>query len=73
MYPQESAGREDEGGRGFRRARRASYLSGLGNRIRRRVLGVAPAEVYELGGAYIVVEDNHRDSVAVDAVVAEFV
>ena len=79
MYPQDSIGREDEG-RGFRPARRASRLSRLRNRIRRRVLGMAPVEIQKLGHVHFLVDGGRRVSVArwrgmvaVDAVVTEFV
>ena len=152
MYSQDVVGLEDEGGRGFRCARRAAFFSCLGNGMRWRIFGTAPCceplrcfeeelagrgleredrgfetvevrrivgnegrsgafdawffpacscnadrwgsvygallggktlplvELYKLGGAYFVVDGNHRVSVArwrgmaaVDAVVTELV
>ena len=42
MYSQDVVGLEDEGGRGFRRVRRAAFFSCLGNGMRRRIFGTAP-------------------------------
>jgi hypothetical protein len=42
VYSQDVVGLEDEGGRGFRRVRRAAFFSCLGNGMRRRIFVTAP-------------------------------